>query len=410
MLAQTYYDVVARYGDSVNLLYFSLDEAIELVGANLNAILNEYESLLGETYEAQNKPTIILIDEVQADPNWAAVLKSLNDRSKRVFLACSGSSAVHIQASADISGRRASVEKLYPLSFCEYEMLARDIYPSSNPSLKQAVKDALYSSTSASEVYKNLKTLEVRVNQYWARADKRHVRHYLAAGSLPFALAERTLPDVYDAVLATVDKVVSRDIQELGKFDADTVLAVKRLLFILAESDAISNIKLSRVLGISHITIATVLDALVQAELLVRVMPQGSALNASKKPSKFLFMSPTIRAAFFSVAGSQGTSMTREGRLLEDVAGLHLYREFASKGAGSITYDSAEGGADFILKIGARRQIAIEVGRGDKTSRQVVTTMQRVKCDYGLSVSDGPLQLLAQNTVVAVPLDYFLMM
>ncbi|HEY1645706.1 MAG TPA: AAA family ATPase [Candidatus Saccharimonadales bacterium] len=404
ILAQIYYELESTLGDDINLLYFSLDEVTETIGSDLNSLLKEYERLLGESYEALTKPTFILVDEVQSDPKWAAVLKSLNDRAEKVFLLCSGSSAVHIQASADIPGRRAAIERLYPMNFCEFEMVRYDYYP--DPGLKGALHKAVYSSANASESIKALKSLSIRVDRYWSKVDRNNWRYYLAAGSLPFALLEKSYSDVHDAVLSSVDKVVTKDIHQLGKFSSDTIPIIKRLLFILAESDAISHHRLNELLGISKITVANILDVLVQAELLIKIPAQGSQANATKKASKYLFMSSVVRAAFYNIAGSQSTNQTREGRLLEDVVGLHLYREF---GPGAITYDSTIGGADFILKTGAS-QIALEVGRGTKTNRQVLSTMKRVNCKYGVTISSSPLSLSENSDVVMLPWDFFALM
>jgi predicted AAA+ superfamily ATPase len=404
ILAQTYYELANIYGDDINLLYFSLDEVTETIGSDLNAVLREYERLIGESYEVLTKPTFILVDEVQSDPKWAAILKSLNERAVKVFLICSGSSAVHIQGSADVSGRRAVIERLYPMNFCEFEMVQYGKY--ADKGLKELLHKAVYDSPDAAAAYRALAELKNRVDRYWAQIDRRHWRYYVAAGSLPFALIERSYADVHDAVLSSVDKVVTKDIQQLGRFSIDTIPVIKRLLFILAESDAISNNKLNELLHVTTVTIANILDVLVQAELLIKVPAQGSQATAAKKPAKYLFMSSVIRAAFYNIAGSTDTTQTREGRLLEDTVGLHLYRKF---GADGVFYDSAQGGADFIVKNGVN-QIAMEIGRGRKTNRQVLSTMKRTKCKYGVTSSSDELALSEDKDVVKVPWDFFALM
>ncbi|MDR0590979.1 MAG: ATP-binding protein [Candidatus Nomurabacteria bacterium] len=405
ILAQTYYYLNDEYGDSINLLYFSLNEAVDTIGANLMNLLSEYERLIGESYEVLTKPTVLLIDEVQSDSNWAPVLKALNERSNKVFIICSGSSAVHLQDDADISGRRAAIERLYPMNFCEFEMIKYDVYPESN--LKSKLLTALYSSQSAKECYERLSVLKNDVDRYWSKVDRRHWTYYIAAGSLPFALSEKTIGDVYESVLASVDKVITKDIPELGRFSSDTIPVIMRLLYILAESDAISNNKLADVLGVkSPLTVANILETLTKSELLIRVMPHGSQINSAKKPSKYLFSSSVIRAAFFHLAGSSATMSTREGRLLEDIAGLHYYRNFNNTNQGEVYYDSAENGADFILKRGVD-SIAIEVGKGKKSPVQVSNTMKRVQCKYGLTICQSNLALSDDEQSLIVPWDFF---
>ena len=404
ILAQTYYELTNTFGDDIHIFYFSLNEAIDTIGSGLQDILAEYERVLGESYEVLSKPTVLLIDEVQSDEKWAPILKSLNERAVNVFIICSGSSAVHLQDDSDISGRRAVVERLYPMSFCEFEMVNFDNYPISG--LKKTLEAALYSSRSAQQCYELLKAREASVDRYWSSIDRAHWKQYVGTGSLPFALMERSVADIYDAVLSSVDKVISKDIQQLGRFDADTVPVIKRLLYILAESDIISVQKLKDLLKISPITIANILDILVQAELLIRVPPQGSQASVARKAAKYLFMSSVVRAAFYHLAGSSSTTTTREGRLLEDIAGLHFYRMLKGMRQGGLTYDSAEGGADFIVKT-ATSQIAIEVGRGFKEASQVYSTMQRVDCKYGLVLSETPLNITQDGLVVMVPWKYF---
>lgn len=405
ILAQTYYWLHgSEYKDSINLIYFSLNEAVDTFDASLKTILAEYERIIHGSYEALSRPTILLIDEVQSDKDWASILKSLNERSSKVFVMCSGSSAVHLQTDADISGRRAAIECLYPMNFCEFEMIRSGFYPVKN--LKNNLLGALYNSGSADECYKRLRMQKDFVDHYWSKVDRSHWKYYMAAGSLPFALSEKSASDVYEAVLQTVDKVIMKDIPMLGRFSPEMMPVIKRLLYILAETDAISNNKLGEVLGVSHLTIANMLETLSNAELLVRIMPHGSSLNSAKKPSKYLFSSSVIRAAFFHLAGSSATMSTREGRLLEDIAGLHFYRNSKNVG-GEVSYDSSENGADFIFKRGLD-SIAIEIGKGKKSPQQVLSTMKRVDCKYGLTIcGQTELSLSQDRRAVIVPWDFF---
>lgn len=405
ILAQIYF-ALQKQGNDLNVLYISLDELTNNLGSNLQELLAEYERILGESYEALTKPTLLLLDEVQSDPKWASVLKSLNDRSQKVFLLCSGSSAIHLQDNADVAGRRAAIEKLYPMNFGEFGLVKYGIELDSD--LKSKIKSALFDSADSASCYKQLQKLELGVNQYWTKLDPAHWNYYLEAGSLPFALTEKKLQNVYDAVLAMVDKVITKDIQQLGKFSVDTLPAIKRLLFILAESDAISNIKLGEVLGVSQLTVADILEVLVQAELLIRIPAYGSQIGATKKPSKYLFMSPAIRAAFYNISGSAGTYLSRQGKLLEDVLGMYFFQEFDSIGRGAMNYDPIAGGADFVLKLG-QEQIIIEIGRGEKTGRQVANTMGRITAKYGLVVSKTPLSVVERENIVMVPREMFVL-
>ena len=127
VLSQLFLKLQPRF-DALRTLYVSLDEATGLLNSNLVEILEAYESILGESFERAKKPIFLFIDEVQYDPKWGLALKSLYDRTKQVFIFCTGSSAVSLQTNPDVY-RRVVVEKLYPLSFPEYQMLRQGIFP-----------------------------------------------------------------------------------------------------------------------------------------------------------------------------------------------------------------------------------------------------------------------------------------
>jgi hypothetical protein len=121
-------------------------------------------------------------------------------------------------------------------------------------------------------------------------------------------------------------------------------------------------------------------------------------------------MSPAIRMSFFYFTGQEGTYLTRQGKLLEDSVGSHLYREFILRGEGAMRYDSAQGGADFVLQIMNHRQIIIEVGMGDKQRGQIISSAKKIKSDYNLIFSNSELKVDHDFGIVFVPLDYYFLM
>ncbi len=141
---------------------------------------------LGTSYERISRNTFFLIDEIQRDPHWPRVLKTFFDRSDKLMFLCSGSSALNLQGNADVVGRRASVEPLYPLSFTEFELLKNKILPING--LKESVCSALYSSDPTEDKFGQLKELEPSVAQYWSQIDRLDWPYYLRFGGFPFAL------------------------------------------------------------------------------------------------------------------------------------------------------------------------------------------------------------------------------
>ena len=76
----------------------------------------------------------------------------------------------------------------------------------------------------------------------------------------------------------------------------------------------------------------------------------------------------------------------------------------------SITYDSAAGGADFIVRKGSE-SLVFEVGYGEKSFQQLETTMRKsgVNARYGILISQSPLAIDAEKNTVSIPLSYFLL-
>ena len=409
LLSQIYFYCLENFQelDRQKIIYISVDDLKNKLDVSLDDALSGYFEILRTRIEELNHPVILLLDEVQYDANWAKILKTAWDKTKNLFIFCSGSSAISLQTNPDAT-RRSVVEKIYPVSFGEFLMIKYGILP--EKSLKKDLKEAIYFSSTAEEVFRKLKKIEKRTLLAWTASPRLAQIEYLETGSLPFAINAPNKEKVYETIDLLLDKIISKDIQSLGKFDSDTLGIIKRLLFIVAESDTTSYSTLEKLLPIKRITIMNVFDVLEKAELIIKVSAYGSSTTVAKKPAKYLFMSPAIRQALMSITGLTGTLKTREGKLIEDVVGMHLYKEFITPSIATLTYDSAQSGADFILQFRDQRQIAIEVGRGKKGSRQLLNTMKKVKCNYGLSFGKNELFLHKEDHIVQIPSYYFLLM
>lgn len=391
----------------IQVLFLSVEDLRNYFEVGINEIVSAYEAILGSNLESVKKPILIFFDEVQADPKWAIALKSLFERTSNVFLCSTGSSAIILQSTPNIA-RRARFEPMTPMCFGEYQMIKNKIYPI--PKLKTAIRQAIYFSESAEGVYNKLSVLEMQINSYWSKVDRKDVKKYLSYGTLPFALTMSDEVSVYNSISLLLDKIIKQDMPILGSFDQETLGAVKRILFAIAENDVTSLVVLADKFNINRLTIANIFDVLEKAELLVKIPPHGSNMTIANKPNKYLFMSPTIRMSFFYFTGNEDTYLTRQGKLLEDSIGAHLYREFILRGNGIIRYDSAQGGADFILQVGNTKKIVIEAGLGNKDKKQVINTMKKVKSNYGVIFSNTELKFDSVTNIVSVPLDYYFLM
>jgi len=164
--------------------------------------------------------------------------------------------------------------------------------------------------------------------------------------------------------------------------------------------------------GISRPKIAEIFSVLEQTEILHRIFPHGSHFKqVTQKPSKYLFSSPAFRAMYYKTIGNVITEQNARGKLLEDLVGMYLYRLCDKKPSFSLTYDSAKGGADFILNNGENK-IVFEVGVNKKEYKQVAQTAEKVKATYSILVSEeaDALQYNPEVNALKIPLKYFLLM
>ena len=241
----------------------------------------------------------------------------------------------------------------------------------------------------------------------WLNIERQEISRYINYGTLPYMVALQNEALVYDQIKKSLERVISVDIPQIGRFRPDVASKFPMLLYAIADSEQISLNSLSRTMEIGRPTLMHMLNVLEQTEAIIRVYPHGSHRSQVRKPSKYLFTSPAFRAMYFKFIGSTQRQEMYEGKLLEDVVGLYL-RRLREQRSISLTYDSAAGGADFIIR-DDNGSIAIEVGRGQKGFAQAVRTAKKVKAKYGVVISASGLKVDAKQSVVAVPLEFFLL-
>lgn len=391
-------------------LYISVDEVTRQLGVSLSEVLEGYEEILGVVFERLNQPVYIFLDEVQYDTQWALTLKSIYDRSRKVFICATGSSSLMLQTNADVS-RRSLFQKVYPMSFTEYLKLKEGKFEKKG--LSQQIRHILFHSNSAQEVFEGLHSVRTATRQYWARVDRLELEKYVKTGTLPFMLRLGNDGVAYDQMKKTVDSIITKDIPQVQAFDTTILACVPRLLYLLANSDTTSVTSLTNDLGISTNTVNNILDVLEKTELLVRIYPNGSRSKQIRKPSKYLFASPAFRSMYLNFIGSTFTEEQMRGKFYEDLVGMYLTRYLSNKGITySLTYDSSKGGADFILGLKeSDLYIAIEVSSGKKDFKQLLSTSRKIgnKFKYGMNISMSELSLDSTGNFVNVPISYFLL-
>ncbi|HDM67266.1 MAG TPA: hypothetical protein ENG62_02635, partial [Thermoplasmatales archaeon] len=256
LLAQIYLTLIDKGIPRNRILYLSLDEVTKLLQSNLYEMINLYETLLGEAIESINEKTFLLIDEASYDKNWDITIKTIFDRTKNIFTIVTGSSSLLLQSSAD-SARRKHIEKLFPLTFIEYMLLKKQLYPKRD--LRTKINDGLFSSKTAEEVYLTLDKLRGDINKYWSNIEPYEFERYLTKGTLPLALHLDKEYEVYERIIEILQRVIYEDIPLVDNYDKTTLDKIWNLLLILSESDTISLESLSKKIDLEKPTVYKIL-------------------------------------------------------------------------------------------------------------------------------------------------------
>ncbi len=402
VLAQLFFDYQENFNGRI--LYISLDDVVNKLGGDLFSVLDAYEELVGESFSSLSQDILLLVDEAHFDPKWQLALKSLHDKSRRIFIISTGSSAIAINRTADVA-RRSLVERIYPLKLTEYIMLTN---PKSKASLSsEKIAQALFEGNSASDVYSRLKLLEPKIISYWQENDIKILDRYIRYYSLPSVVSYTEDVAIYKVLNSVVDRIIGKDLLLTKSFSLPVLEKIPPLLFLVASSDTRSIGSFARDLkDINEKTLISVFRALEDAELFLRIYPFSlSAPKKVRRPSKYLFLAPSIRAALIHFTDSRAIDMHHKGKLLEDSIGMYLYCHFVDIIGSSFGYDDSRGGADFIIDSQGRR-IVIETGWNKKDVNQVVRTMISVKADYGLIITNSS-SLEIKGNIVIVPFEFF---
>ncbi len=408
VLAQIFFKYRQSFGKRI--LYVSMDEVVKKIGGNLFEVIDAYEELLNISFSELKEDVFLLVDEVHFDPEWQFALKSLYDRSRRVFIVSTGSSAIALNATTDVV-RRSAIEKMYPMKFTEYVMLSASIDKIGgdvqiSPKLEKDISTAIFESANAKEALQSLQKISDQVIRYWQGVDIRAIDRYLKFYSIPSVLTLKDDAAIYANLNAVIDRIIEKDIPTVKPFSRVVLSKIPALLFILAGSEAMSLEKMAGNLkDIKIKTLSIVLKVLEDSELLMRVYPFSSSTPKKvRQPSKYLFLSSSLRAALLHLIDSRSIDISHKGKLLEDVVGMYIYRHFSQKIGWTISYDYEKNGADFIID-GVNR-IVIETGWNKRTHQQALKTLKNVKGKYGIVISNS-VTLGEQDNVLFLPFEYF---
>ncbi|MBU4369822.1 AAA family ATPase [Patescibacteria group bacterium] len=375
---------------------------------SLNDFFNFYEEIKEFHFEKPQKKILILLDEVHFDENWGLFLKTIFDRTKGhrdVLVIATGSSVLQIKMIPDL-GRRTDIWEIFPMEFNEYLILKYGKYPL--PGLSDYLQDALFNSSNAAEVFERLNIKSREIRKFFVESvPPESERDFFESGSFPSVIRIKNKQKAIEKIKSVIDGIIAKDIITLRKFKTQTIAKIGDLLYLFAQSDLISYGKLKESLKIERVeTLESLIEVLIMSGVLVKVKTYGKTYGSTRKTPKFLFVTPSLRSAVLNNIYLPGI----EGKKLEDYFTLIYLKDLKShsKYAINLSYDLAEGGADFVLNLKDRSNIVIEIGFNKNEIEQVKNTMKKVKSRYGIVFGSENLELVNES-IIKIPLKYLLL-
>ena len=361
--------------------------------------------LTGGRLSSYKKDIILLFDEVHEDKNWARDLKVLYDLFPSAFVIATGSSALLLQSTADLVTRML-IQHIYPLSFTEYlEITKPEI--KQNFDNKNELKEILFHSETATNLYQQLNKFENKFNEYFSQTNnlEEEIKSYISYKNITRFSFFESKSRINSFISDLIRRVIYEDIPKISK-NINTKFSEK-LLQRIAASDEINLQTLSQSIGISQKEIHKNLDILVKAELLNVLYPFGGIDTKINKAHKYFFMSPSIRRVLLSpLIGSKNNSSIF-AKLLEDIVVLYLKRIFRDSNILSFASTKGQKNPDLIIET-IDQPILIEIGINKNTTKQI--SKSRIKYKYGIIINSKIETVELHNDIVIIPLKYFLLL
>ncbi|MDI6701719.1 ATP-binding protein [Methanothermobacter wolfeii] len=406
LIFQLYDYLMNKKGIEANrILYVSTDQLTELLNERLHHAIDVFiRDVHKKTPITLDKELFIFVDEAQYDEKWSQTGKMLYDQSKKIFMIFSGSSALQLELNVDAI-RRTKKEPLFPLNFQEYLLLKHGIYPpkSTSKSIRKMIinGEIMEASEKELELINKLSTLRSPPEKEW--------EDYLCYGGFPISIHLNEF-DIHRKTYEMIQRIIEKDINHYRSFRKDTTRVIFRILTFLAlqKPGELSEAKLASKLDVSSSLVNSILDILEKTHLIFHVDPHGTAGKAVRKPRKYYFLSPSIKASLNFILGRYAPEKNEFlGPLAENLVASSFFKMKEIGILNGILYPADPGSVDFLLSRADGEIIPVEVGVGRKSKGQLKKAIKRYKSNYGILVSNRSQIIEKEGNMIQIPLTTF---
>jgi len=397
-----------------NILYFSVDQTL-LMSPNVKtesviyeAVKNFCEQIHNQPMEALNKKLFILVDEAQFDKKWAIASKSIFDATKNIFIVITGSSALALNIDTD-TARRAIKEPLFPLSFMEYLVMKKRIFPTKGTADKLKRLILQNDKTTITDLNETIINIKKEMERKGTNLEK-ELLEYITFGGFPYSMVS-SKEIIYRRIVDMINRIVTQDMPEISNFETTAIPEIMRVIGAIATKPVgeISQVKLSQNLGISSAKINSIIDTLQKTHLFFIVKPYLEAKSEKlSKGFKYYFMSTTLLSAIKYLNGTTTLNTEDIGVLWENAVGSTLYKLCYTTGTiYNLFYDARkETNVDYLLQNPlSGKIIPFEVGM-NKDNAQIKNAIEYYNSSYGIVVSDFP-EITIVDKFIKVPFWVF---
>ncbi|MCL2116553.1 MAG: AAA family ATPase [Methanobrevibacter sp.] len=392
--------------DRNRILYISTDQLNEILGESIYDTIDVFISEIHKKSPITlDKEIFIFVDEAQHDEKWSTTGKILYDQSKKIFMIFTGSSALNLEISVDAI-RRGKKESIFPLNFQEYLLLKHGI--NSPKETSTTIKEIILTgntyeaSKKEIQIIDNLSNLKTPPKKEW--------ENYLCYGGFPMSINLNEL-DIHERTYSMIERLIEKDVFHYQSFRKDTKSTIFKIITFLSlqKPGELSEGKLASKLAVSSSVIHNLLNILEKTHLIFHVNPYGVAGKTIRKPWKYYFLSPSIKASINFALGRYAPE-NREflGILAENLVVSYFFKmkETTNRPAG-IFYPPETKSVDFLLSKIDGEIVPVEVGIGRKGKKQVKNAINSYNSSYGIIISNKTELIKKENDVIHIPLTTF---